>query len=32
MAATESDIAWIDELITQERMPKEIVRPEISNA
>ncbi|MEA2498083.1 MAG: hypothetical protein QOH26_488 [Actinomycetota bacterium] len=31
MAATESDIAWIDELITQERMPKD-VRPEISNA
>ncbi|MCA1707549.1 MAG: PadR family transcriptional regulator [Actinobacteria bacterium] len=31
MAATESDIAWIDELITQERAPKD-VRPEISNA
>jgi DNA-binding PadR family transcriptional regulator len=31
MAATESDIAWIDELITQERMPKE-VRPEITKA
>lgn len=31
MAATESDIAWIDELITQERAPKD-ARPEISNA
>jgi DNA-binding PadR family transcriptional regulator len=31
MAATESDIAWIDELINQERTPKD-VRPEISNA
>lgn len=31
MAATESDIAWIDELISQERTPKDI-RPEISNA
>ena len=31
MAATESDIAWIDELITQERTPKE-GRPEISKA
>ncbi|MEA2460904.1 MAG: hypothetical protein QOH90_1081 [Actinomycetota bacterium] len=31
MAATESDIAWIDELIIQERAPKD-VRPEISNA
>ena len=31
MAATEHDIAWIDELINQERAPKD-VRPEISNA
>jgi DNA-binding PadR family transcriptional regulator len=31
MAATESDIAWIDELISQERAPKD-ARPEISNA
>jgi DNA-binding PadR family transcriptional regulator len=31
MAATENDIAWIDELINQERAPKD-VRPEISNA
>ena len=31
MAATESDIAWIDELITRERAP-EGPRPETSNA
>ena len=31
MAATESDIAWIDELISRERTP-EVSRPEITNA
>ena len=31
MKATESDIAWIDELINQERAPQDI-RPEISKA
>jgi DNA-binding PadR family transcriptional regulator len=31
MAATESDIAWIDELISRERAP-EVHRPEITNA
>ena len=31
MAATESDIAWIDELISRERAP-EVPRPEITNA
>ena len=30
MAATESDIAWIDELISRERAPE--ARPEITNA
>jgi DNA-binding PadR family transcriptional regulator len=31
MAATESDIAWIEELISRERSP-EVARPEITNA
>jgi hypothetical protein len=31
MASTESDIAWIDELINQERAPSS-GSPEISNA
>jgi DNA-binding PadR family transcriptional regulator len=31
MAATESDIAWIDELISRERTP-DVSRPEITNA
>ncbi|MEA2476666.1 MAG: hypothetical protein QOF16_922 [Actinomycetota bacterium] len=32
MAATESDIAWIEELITKERRGPESPRPETSNA
>lgn len=32
MAATESDIAWIEELITKERRGHEAPRPETSNA